>query len=143
MTTLRCVVSLLGCAGILALGCQSPIKGCPEGFDGVRERSTPGKVLVCKSRDGTTQRWIELQDGTEKPRQICSFSGGRPAGEFRAFHPDGRDWLRGTYVDGAKSGVWTQLDGDGLKVAEGEYRTGQLVAGAPVGAPARCEALRL
>ena len=49
---------------------------------------------------------------------------------------------QGSYRNGEKQGTWHQWDKTGSLVAEGEYRDGRFVQGAPVGMAARCEQMR-
>ena len=46
---------------------------------------------------------------------------------------------QGQYAVGFKTGKWKQWNASGNLVAEGDYRSGRLVAGAPVAAMAGCE----
>jgi hypothetical protein len=101
------------------------------------------RVLLCQSDDGQQLRWMELHDGTRTPRQVCPFVKGRLEGEFRAYHKNGRDWINGRYAGGELAGTWTQWDDRGEKVAEGEYRLGQLIAGAPVAIASGCQKVQL
>jgi hypothetical protein len=47
--------------------------------------------------------------------------------------------VQGQFAGGQKFGKWKQWDASGTEVAEGEYASGRLVAGAPVAAIADCE----
>ena len=47
--------------------------------------------------------------------------------------------MQGQFVAGLKAGKWKQWDPTGNEVAEGEYSSGRLVAGAPVAGMALCE----
>jgi hypothetical protein len=47
--------------------------------------------------------------------------------------------VQGQFAAGVKVGKWKQWDADGNEVAEGDYQTGRLVAGAPVAGMALCE----
>lgn len=126
---------LLG-VGMGTTACSSR-RGCPPGMDAVRQG--PGPSVLCRDGKGIHQSWIRFHEGTLRPKLVCSFAGTQPEGEFRGFHPDGREWIRGQYMSGKKDGVWVQFDKNGSKVAEGEYRFGRIVAGAPVGVAATCE----
>ena len=124
------------CLG-LAASCGGAPKPCPRGMSVDEARSQAGKSIWCRSDDGQLARWIELADGAK--RQACSYTNGRPEGSFLAWHPNGRTWVEGTYQDGSKFGKWKQWDAEGALVAQGEYRRGEFVAGAPVGLVAACE----
>jgi hypothetical protein len=65
--------------------------------------------------------------------------GQEPTGSFTAWLPDGKPWIQGQYAVGFKTGKWKQWNASGNLVAEGDYRSGRLVAGAPVAAMAGCE----
>jgi len=131
------IVALVLAHGV---GCKGASSVCPEGTHLVKERSTPGKEVWCRSKDGATARWL-IFNGRDL-LQSCGFRDGKAEGTFTAWHPGGKPWLQGDYREGAKVGRWTQWDAAGNKVAEGEYRTGQYVSGAPVGTPAQCERLK-
>ncbi len=132
------LVFLGGLAAALgAIGC-SRTKGCPDGMSVVGGRTVAGKELWCKTDDGARARWVELY-AKDQPRQMCNFRGGVPEGSFTSFHEGGKPWVEGQYRDGRKSGQWIQWDVTGAKVAQAEYRFGELVAGAPVGIVAVCE----
>lgn len=112
---------------------------CPDGMSLDGGKSQPGRVAFCRSRaDAGRTLWIQLADGGAR-RQACPFLAGRPAGLYQAWHKNGRLWLEGRYAGGLKVGRWAQWDESGKPVADGEYRDGALVQGAPVGAPATCE----
>ncbi len=123
-----------------ALGCRAESE-CPSGMDAVPARSQPGRELWCKTADGARARWFELSSGGGK-RQSCSFLGGQPEGQYLAWHANGRTWIEGAYREGVKVGKWDQWDDAGAHVAQGEYRLGEFVAGAPVGFVAKCEAIK-
>jgi hypothetical protein len=106
----------------------------------VAERSMAGQSLWCKSPDGHAAQWTELKGETQ--RQVCRYQDGAPEGPFRGFHHGGSRWLEGQFRRGLKEGAWQQWDDTGSLVAEGDYRGGRLVGGAPVATPARCEELR-
>jgi hypothetical protein len=122
------------------LGCSretSPF--CPKGLYPVKERSLADRTLWCESKDKARAQWIEWHRGSKKLRQSCSFQGGLPQGSFTAWHPDGKVWVQGQFVEGQKFGKWKQWDTTGNEVAEGDYTSGRLVGGAPVAAVADCE----
>lgn len=75
-------------------------------------------------------------------RQMCRFTGGQPEGDFEGWHPNGKAWLKGAFLAGKPDGKWLQLDEQGQKVADGEYRNGRLVQGAPVAVGALCESVK-
>ncbi len=135
MPALRRIVFLLVIAGF---SCKRGPRVCPEGMDVIAEKSVPGKHLWCKSKDGSRATWTEYHTGTDR-KHTCRYAAGRPEGSFASWHPGGKPWVSGEYREGVKVGKWSQLDKDGFKVAEGEYRSGEFVAGAPVGIAGRCE----
>jgi hypothetical protein len=138
------VVVTVMAAGIGA-GCRPGADSdCPDGLKLVRERSSAGKAIWCKSADGTTSRWIQYHDGKPptKARQSCPYKAGKVDGTVYLWHATGKPWIEGTYEAGNKAGVWTQWHADGTKVAEGMYRNGKLVAGAPVAMAALCETMK-
>lgn len=129
-------IGVLGHAGCKG---QPSSPFCPQGMGEVQARSEAGKSVWCENRDKSRAQWIEWHAGTTKPRQSCPFHDGKPEGSFTAWHPDGKLWVQGQFALGAKVGKWKQWDGEGNEVAEGEYQTGRLVAGAPVAGMALCE----
>jgi hypothetical protein len=138
MPNLRYVVLVLAVAA--TVGCKP--KGttlCPKGMAEVPLRSEPGKSVWCEAKDKSRAQWIEWHPKSNRPRQSCSYRDGRPEGSFTAWHPDGKPWVQGQFADGQKVGKWKQWDLTGGEVAEGDYRTGRLIAGAPVAAIAGCE----
>jgi hypothetical protein len=140
MPTLRYLAAILVASGLLGCGrATSPF--CPQGLYPVTERSVAGKTLWCESKDKQRSQWIEWHKDSTKLRQSCPYRDGRPEGSFAAWHPDGKIWVQGQFGNGQKIGKWKQWDANGSEVAEGEYSTGRLVAGAPVGAMAGCEKL--
>lgn len=129
------VLALLGW-----MGCKTKTsRFCPKGMSEVPLRSVPEKSVWCESGDKSRAQWIEWHPKTTKPRQSCTYRGGRPEGSFTAWHPDGKLWVQGQYSDGQKAGKWKQWDNVGNEVAEGDYRAGRLIAGAPVAGIAGCE----
>ena len=137
--------SLCYAFAILVLGClagctqepKSPY--CPQGMSEVASRSEPAKSVWCESRDKVRAQWIQWHAGTTKPRQSCSYRDLKPEGSFTAWHPDGKPWVQGQFAAGQKVGNWKQWDASGNEVAEGDYGSGRLVAGAPVAGMALCE----
>jgi hypothetical protein len=128
-------VALLGAAG----GCR---RVCPDDTIVDTKRSKPGATAFCQSAtDPSRAVWIELYPGTKERRQQCPFVGGRPQGDYHAFHRGGAPWLDGRYEAGRKVGRWTQWSPEGAKVAEGHYREGALIEGAPVAFQATCESV--
>jgi hypothetical protein len=103
------------------------------------QRSTPGHHLWCKDRDGRGARYLEFHPGRKQVRQICDYRDGRPAGSYSAWLPGGQTWITGQYLEGKPDGHWDQVDATGKKLAEGVYRGGQLISGAPVAGAAACE----
>ena len=141
----RIAHGLVVAAGVSLLGAGCGRSICPDGMTLDKQRSQPGAVAFCQSTsDRARAVWIELQPGAERNqrRQQFPFVGGRPAGAYAAFHPNGARWLEGQYEGGLKAGRWTQWSPDGKKVADGQYRDGQLIEGAPVGFPATCESVK-
>jgi hypothetical protein len=129
---------------VLLLGCLpschrpgSPL--CPKGTFPVAERSDPGKTQWCESEDKRRAQWIEWHPSTTQLRQSCAYHDGKAEGSFTAWHPNGRTWVQGQFANGLKIGKWKQWDQAGNIVAEGDYITGRLVAGAPVAGMAGCE----
>jgi len=141
MSTSRYAFAVLAVSvacGCLACGRErSPF--CPQGLYPVKERSSAGKNLWCESKDKSRAQWIEWHDDSKALRQSCSYRGGKPEGSFTAWHPEGKVWVQGQFANGQKAGKWKQWDVGGSEVAEGDYATGRLVAGAPVAAMADCE----
>lgn len=130
--------------GALALAtvpaCSGP-RQCPEGLNKVSEKSTETEIW-CKSADGKTAQWSELQPGGKGRRQSCSYSAGSAEGSYFAWYPNGKVWIEGVYRGGEKAGKWAQFTEAGDLTAKGEYRFGRFVAGAPVGRMARCEEMK-
>jgi hypothetical protein len=121
-------------------GCRSERSPfCPQGTSQLAARSLDGRYVWCESSDKVKAQWVEFHEGTTKRRQSCSYSNSKPEGSFTAWHPDGKTWVQGQFSAGHKIGKWKQWDSSGNLVAEGDYNTGRLVAGAPVAAMAGCE----
>jgi hypothetical protein len=139
MANLHYAVAILVLGGLA--GCKQRPKSpyCPRGMYDVAERSEAGKYVWCETSDKTRAQWIEWHAGTTKPRQSCGYSNLKPEGSFTAWHPDGKPWVQGQFVAGQKTGKWKQWDSAGNEVAEGDYNSGRLVAGAPVAGLALCE----
>ncbi len=112
---------------------------CPQGFFPVKDRSVVGKTLWCESKDKSRLQWIEWHKDGQSLRQSCGYRGGKAEGSFTAWHLDGKVWVQGQFSGGHKVGKWKQWDSGGSQVAEGDYASDRLVAGAPVGAMADCE----
>jgi len=139
MQILRYALAILVWAGLAGCNQQPKSPYCPQGMAEVTSRSQPGKHVWCESRDKVRAQWIEWHDGTTKPRQSCSYRSLKPEGSFTAWHPDGKPWVQGQFAGGQKVGKWKQWDPAGNEVAEGDYNSGRLVAGAPVAGMALCE----
>jgi hypothetical protein len=139
MPSPRCALVIL-VLGSLA-GCKHQPKSpyCPQGMGEVATRSESGKSVWCESSDKVRAQWIEWHPGTTKPRQSCGYRDLAPEGSFAAWHLDGKPWVQGQFVAGQKAGKWKQWDTAGNEVAEGDYSSGRLVAGAPVAGMALCE----
>lgn len=140
--TLRRRLSAL--VAVLAIGAALGITSCgkvicPPGMRVDAQRSKAGANAFCVNpTDSHQAAFVDLHpDGAR--RQVCLFVDGKPSGLYRAFHSSGERWLEGRYENGLKIGRWTQWAADGRKVADGEYREGLTVEGAPVGFPATCE----
>ena len=103
-------------------------------------RSRAPNAFCVNPTDSHQAAFVELHPNGAQ-RQVCPFVDGQPSGLYRAFHPGGERWLEGRYENGLKVGRWTQWAADGRKVADGEYRAGLMVEGAPVGFPATCESV--
>jgi len=97
------------------------------------------RVQACLSLDPTSSSFVFVFGTDGKKKEQCPFVGPLLHGPYLAWHPDGTTSLRGLYREGHKQGRWEQWGTSGLPVAEGSYREGALVAGAPVGAIASCE----
>jgi len=139
----RLVLPFLAIACLGLMGCQRPGSGvCPEGMSLANKQSKPGQFLWCRSRDGKRAQYIEFQSGGKEKRQICDFREGRAEGPFSAWFPGGKVWIAGRFTAGHPDGRWTQWDKSGSRAAEGEYREGRFVAGAPVAGSAACDKLR-
>lgn len=138
MLKLRYVCVLLA-LGTLAACKQETSPFCPQGMSALRARSVEGKSIWCESSDKLRAQWIEWHPGTTKPRQSCSYREGKPEGSFTAWHPNGKQWVQGQFAGGHQIGKWKQWDESGSEVAEGEYTSGRLVAGAPVAGMALCQ----
>ena len=120
-------------------GCGKAL--CPAGMRVDAQRSTAGSNVFCVNpTDKSHTVFIQLHPNGGR-RQICPFVDGKPAGAYQAFYAGGERWLEGRYEKGRKVGRWMQWAPDGRKVADGEYREGLTVEGAPVGFPASCEAV--
>ena len=134
---MRPFAALAICAALSVAGCGKAV--CPTGMRADPQRSKPGQTAFCVNpTDNHQTAFVDLYpDGAR--RQVCLFVDGIPAGLYRAFHSGGERWLEGRYENGQKVGRWTQWAADGRKVADGEYREGLTVEGAPVGFPATCE----
>jgi len=139
MPNLHSALAILVLGGLV--GCQQHSKSlyCPQSMDEVASRSEVGKNVWCESSDKVRAQWIEWHAGTTKPRQSCSYRGLKPEGSITAWHPDGKPWVQGQFAAGQKVGKWKQWDASGNEVAEGDYSSGRLVAGAPVAGMALCE----
>jgi antitoxin component YwqK of YwqJK toxin-antitoxin module len=105
----------------------------------VPSRSAEGRMVYCQTRDEKRSQWIELYEKTGGKRQSCGFAQRQPEGSFTAWHTSGKVWVQGQYLAGKKIRLWKQWDEAGALVAEGEYRDGRLIGGAPVGGIAVCE----
>lgn len=124
-------------ATALAPSCRrSPI--CPSGHE---ETKLNPEAIWCHDRKAKTSVYIQLYPGTRQFRQRCQFAGGTPEGPFQAAHPGGQKWIDGGYEKGRLAGRWIQWDANGSKVAEGEYRDGRLVSGAPIAVAALCDSV--
>jgi hypothetical protein len=138
MPNLRYAFVLLACVAVA--GCKHPKSPyCPQGMAEVASRTVLGKYVWCESSDKVQAQWIEWHAGTTKPKQSCGYRNLKSEGSFAAWHPDGKPWVHGQFSGGQKVGKWKQWDIAGSEVAEGDYDSGRLVAGAPVAGMASCE----
>lgn len=71
--------------------------------------------------------------------RTCLFEKNIPHGGFIEQHPNGKTSVAGKYNAGVKVGRWFKWDDKGRKKAEGLYREGTLLEGAPVGNERYCE----
>ncbi len=138
----RHLLFLLAIACLGSVACKHPGPSvCPEGMSLDGKQSNPGHFVWCHSKEGGRAQYIEFQpDGKEK-RQICEFRDGRAEGPFSAWFPGGKVWIAGQFLAGVPDGRWSQWDKSGARVAEGEYRGGRFIAGAPVAGTPICEKL--
>jgi hypothetical protein len=120
-------------------GCRRP-SACPAGHD---EKPGPqADSLWCHQRGSDKAVFLQrYPEAGGRIRQMCRFTAGRPEGAFEGWHPNGKVWLKGSFLSGKPDGMWLQLDEQGQKVADGEYRDGRLVQGAPVAVAALCESV--
>jgi hypothetical protein len=139
MLNLRHALAILVVADLAGCKTQPQSPYCPQGMSEVATRSEPGKHVWCESGDKVRAQWIEWHPGTTQPRQSCSYRNLNAEGSFTAWHRDGKPWVQGQFVSGQKTGKWKQWDASGNEVAEGDYSSGRLVAGAPVAGIALCE----
>jgi hypothetical protein len=130
------VAAAVGATGILA--CQKPTV-CPQGF---REKVADEQAVWCRQAGGKQELYYQLHPTNRRKRQSCPFVAGVLEGPFEAWHPDGKNWLVGRYDTGKPAGKWQQWSETGSKVAEGQYRDGQLINGAPVAMAAICGNIR-
>ena len=138
MTNLRYGLAIL--TWVVLVSCGRPKSPyCPQDMAEVASRTVLGKYVWCESSDKVRAQWIEWHSGTTKPRQSCGYHNLKPEGSFAAWHPEGKPWVQGQFLDGLKVGKWKQWDGLGSEVAEGDYDKGRLIAGAPVAGIAACE----
>jgi hypothetical protein len=126
------------CVGLGACHRSGPAV-CPEGMSLDDTVSKAGQIVWCRSNDGKRAQYIEFHPDGKAKRQLCAYLDGRPEGAFSAWMPDGKIWISGQYAAGQPDGRWVQRDKDGQRVAEGEYRAGRFVAGAPVASTAVCQ----
>jgi hypothetical protein len=138
LTTLMHAVRLIApiVALVFAGSCRRVQQVCPQGMRVVEQRTVADQSVWCKSADGRTAQWTEMNKGSK--RQVCQYLDGRAHGPFRAFYPGGARWIEGLFEDGVEHGQWHQWDETGSPSADAEYRTGLLVQGAPVASAAKC-----
>ena len=138
------LLSLLAivCVDLMACHGSGP-RLCPEGMSLDSKQSKPGQFAWCNSRDGRRAQYTEFHPGGKEKRQVCEFRDGRAGGSFVAWFPGGTIWIRGQFTAGRPDGRWSQWDKSGSRVAEGEYRDGRFVAGAPVASAAVCDKLHM
>jgi hypothetical protein len=141
MTLMRAVRLLVPTlALIFATGCRR-VQLCPPGMQVVEQRTVADRSIWCKSPDGRTAQSTDMNNGVK--RQVCEYQDGLAHGRFRAFHPGGTRWIEGQFQAGLPNGPWHQWDKTGLPSADGEYRAGMLIQGAPVASAAKCEHSKL
>ena len=138
MPKVRHLFVLVGLVGVMGCRAKAP-SPCPKGMSEVPRRSEPGRSVWCQTADQKRAQWIEWHPKSTQPRQSCGYYDGRPEGAFTAWFPSGKLWVQGQFTDGQKAGKWKQWDNAGTAVAEGDYRGGRLIAGAPVAGMAMCE----
>jgi hypothetical protein len=122
-------------AGLGGAGCRRS-SSCPAGLEELRVGTDS---LWCKDQQTGARLYVQMHPGTKRWRQKCAFTKAGLDGPFEATHPGGQKWIEGRYEAGRLAGKWTQWDEAGNKVADGEYRDGHLVAGAPVAVAAVCD----
>jgi hypothetical protein len=115
------------------------VSNCPKDMQPIPGRGVEGATSYCQTKDGKRAQWIEFYAKTSHKRQSCGYAEGQPEGSFTAWHANGKPWVQGVYLRGKKARKWKQWDEAGSLVAEGEYRDGRLISGAPVGGMAGCE----
>ena len=134
------VAAVLLATPLAVSGCRRP-SACPQGYD---EKAGPQPdTLWCLQRGGKKAVFLQRYPETGgRVRQMCRFTEGRPEGDFEGWHRNGKVWLKGVFLAGKPDGKWLQLDEQGQKVADGEYRDGRLIQGAPVAVGALCESVK-
>lgn len=133
------LVLLLGAAMVWPACRGQKSSYCAENMDWDQGKSEPDKTVWCRSSDRRTAQFVELHRDGKAKRQSCTYVDGKAEGSFTAWHPNGRTWVAGQFSQGRPVGHWTQWDKAEAKVAEGDYRDGRFIAGAPVAGIALCE----
>lgn len=121
---------------MLQTGCvRSP---CPHGTY-AKTTFAEGHPLLCTSESDDDRVVALVFRPTGEKREQCPLHGQVLDGPYLAWHENGTLFLQGSYHGGLKQGRWFQWSASGQKVADAEYRDGQLLAGAAIGVAATCE----
>ncbi len=118
--------------------CYRPPQACPPGHE---ETRTSPETFWCQDPATKNAEFVRMHPGTKQAEQRCPFAAGVLSGPFEATHPNGKRWVVGRYEAGQPAGRWTQWDATGQRVAEGDYRDGRLVQGAPVAVASICNTI--
>jgi hypothetical protein len=134
------VAAVLLATPVAMSGCRRQ-SSCPQGY---ADKAGPQPDTVwCIQRGGDKAVFLQRYPETGgRVRQMCRFTAGQAEGDFEGWHRNGKVWLKGVFLAGKPDGKWLQLDEQGQKVADGEYRDGRLIQGAPVAVGALCESVK-
>ena len=132
----RSLVGVWSGSGALlaALACQKP-RSVPPAKDEAVGRA---EAVWCRDRARRKAIYYSSTRAPARGRAVPS----RAAcwrGDFEAGTPTASAGSSGHYAEGKLEGKWQQWTRPGSKVADGEYREGRLVSGAPVAVAAICE----